>query len=45
MNKPMIHTPRPQHWLKDVQFALGVMVALGGAGAIVAHVLQRLAGA
>lgn len=44
MNTPISYTPHPQHWLKDVQFALGVVVALGGAVVIVAHVVQRLAG-
>lgn len=44
MNKPMTHAHRPQHWLKDVQFALGLVVTLGGAGVVVAHLLQQLVG-
>lgn len=38
-------TPRrhAQHWLRELQFAVGVMVALGGAGVIVARFVQYFA--
>jgi hypothetical protein len=42
MNHPIrFHLHHPGHsWLKDVQFALGVVVAIGGAAVLLSEVVR-----
>lgn len=35
------HQRHHGHWLKDVQFATGMVVALGGAGVLLADLIQH----
>ncbi len=37
---PTLFSKSPHRLIKDVQFAVGVMVAVGGAGVIVANIVQ-----
>ena len=30
------------HWLKDIQFAVGIVVAIGGAAVVLSEVMQLL---
>lgn len=40
---PLIHVPHSgHHWLKDVQFAIGMVVAVGGAAVVLSEVMQLL---
>jgi hypothetical protein len=40
MNHPIPLHHSGHHWLKDVQFAMGVVVAVGGAAALLSEVVH-----
>jgi hypothetical protein len=42
MNHPTMHHPA-RHWLKDAQFAVGVIVAVGGAAVLLSEIVRWLA--
>lgn len=41
--KSLVHFPHGgHHWLKDIQFAVGIVVAVGGAAVLLSEVMQLL---
>lgn len=43
MNHPIYLHHQGRHWLKDAQFALGVVVAVGGAAVVLSEVIHLFA--